>query len=282
MEVADVRVPSRHLLMTILSAADGVDAHKLKMGALYQMQLFKRTLITASFKSQNTKDPARPRPEELAQSLTPTETLDFDAPAFQEALAENDLRPRGNETELDFARRAFATLKSQLHYQYRADLDRRSSAVWKTRTSDCGGINGLFVSVMRANGIPARTLCGRWAQSAKAGDQLGGVPYAQWHVKCEFYLARVGWIPVDLSGAVQCAPSPDPGFAYFGSDHGDFITMHTDFDLMVDALQLGRQRILADQGFAYWVTGTGTMNGQSSHEFWEVRDIAGMSIAGRQ
>ena len=134
---------------------------------------------------------------------------------------------------------------------------------------------------MRANGIPARTLCGRWAQSAKDGEMLAGLPYAQWHVKAEFFLPRVGWIPADLSGAVQCAAAPDRGLAYFGSDHGDFITMHTDFDLIVDALQLGRQRIVADQGFAYWVTGSGSMAGQTNHEFWEVREIPPDSVARR-
>jgi hypothetical protein len=237
------------------------------------MQLFKRTLILANFKSRAHADLPKLTAPELTQSLLPTETLDFDAPAFQTALAENDLRPHANESELEFARRAFTTLKSQLHYEYHSDLDRHSSAVWQTTKSDCGGLNGLYVAVLRANGIPARNLCGRWAQSAKDGDMLGGVQYAQWHVKAEFFLRSVGWIPADLSGAVQCTPASDTGLVFFGSDRGDFITMHTDFDLQVDALQLGRQSIIADQGFAYWVTGVGSMKGQANHEFWQVHDI---------
>jgi transglutaminase-like putative cysteine protease len=278
-EVPDERIPSRKLAMAVFSAGDGSEQHKLTIGAYYRMQLFKRTLIGASFKSQGTSDASKVAPGEIAQALASTETLDFDTPAFQEAVAQNDLRPRPHELQLDFARRVFTTLKAQLHYEYRADLDRHASAVWHTGKSDCGGLNGLFVAVMRANGIAARTLCGRWAQSAKDGETLNGIPYAQWHVKAEFYLPRVGWIPADLSGAVECTAPTDSGLAYFGNDHGDFITMHTDFDLEVDALNLGRQHLVADQGFAYWVTGTGTMTGQTSHEVWEVRDISAMAQA---
>ncbi|HUO08775.1 MAG TPA: transglutaminase-like domain-containing protein [Phycisphaerae bacterium] len=279
MQVSDERVPSRKLLMALSSASAGDDSHTLKMGAFYRVQLFKRTLIDGSFKSQGLSDCCLAPPDELAPALAPTETLDFDTPAFQDAVAQNDLRPHPGEMELDFVRRVFTTLKTQLHYEYRADLERRSSAVWRTRTSDCGGLNGLFAAVLRANGIPARVLCGRWARSATDGEMLGGVPYAQWHVKAEFYLPRVGWIPADLSGAVQCTPHNDTGLAYFGNDHGDFITMHTDFDLEVDALRLGHQHILANQGFAYWVTGTGTMTGQSSHEIWKVRELSGVVAA---
>ncbi|MGN6369278.1 MAG: transglutaminase-like domain-containing protein [Phycisphaerae bacterium] len=276
MELPDMRVPSRRFLVAVSS---GESAHTFQIGAVYQLQLYKRTFIAGSFKSQPAAPASKALNAELAQALVASETLDFDTPAFQAALEQNDLRPHQDETELDFARRAFTTLRSQLHYEYRADLDRRSSAVWQSTKSDCGGINGLFVSVMRANGIPARTLCGRWARSSKDSDTLNGLPYAQWHVKAEFFLPRVGWIPIDLSGAVQCAPANDPGLAWFGSDRGDFITMHTDFDLMVDALRFGRQHIVADQGFAYWVTGTGNMNGHTSHETWQVRELAGIANA---
>jgi hypothetical protein len=278
MELSDMRVPSRHYFVAVSFAA-GDDAHKFQLGAVYQVQLYKRTFIAGSFKSQTAPPASKTLNAEIAQSLVASETLDFDTHAFQTALDQNDLRPHRDETELDFARRVFVALRPQLHYEYRADLDRRSSAVWQSTKSDCGGINGLYVSVLRANGIPARTLCGRWAKSAKDSDTLGGLPYAQWHVKAEFFLPRVGWIPVDLSGAVQCAPANDTGLAYFGSDRGDFITMHTDFDLMVDALRFGRQRIIADQGFAYWVTGTGSMTGHTSHETWQVRDLPGVANA---
>jgi len=279
MEIPDTRIPSRKLFVTVLSAGEGSDAHKLKIGAVYRLQLFKRTFIPAVFKSQPPADlPSLDSPE-ITQSLLPTETLDFDAPAFQTALVRNDLRPHYDESELDFARRAFTTLKSQLHYDYKLDMDRHSSFVWQAAKSDCGGINGLFVSVLRANGIPARNLCGRWAQSAKDGDTLGGIQYAQWHVKAEFFLRDVGWIPADLSGAVECSPANDSGLAFFAQDHGDFITMHTDFDLQVDALQFGKQNLIADQGFAYWVAGAGSMTGQINHEFWQVREIPAVVTA---
>jgi transglutaminase-like putative cysteine protease len=65
----------------------------------------------------------------------------------------------------------------------------------------CGDINGLFVALCRAAGIPARDAYGiRLAPSAFGYAQLGGksanLTGAQ-HCRAEVYLKGYGWVPMD-------------------------------------------------------------------------------------
>jgi len=63
--------------------------------------------------------------------------------------------------------------------------------------SDCGGLATLYVSILRANGIPARCLTGRSIDP--------NTP----HVKMDFYAEGVGWvpgIPPSPSGRIGRAP----------------------------------------------------------------------------
>jgi transglutaminase-like putative cysteine protease len=271
LEVADLRLPTRKLTLTALSGVEVERSHTLDVSSHHRVQLFRRTFLEGPApQNPSTANPGVPVPE-LAQALVPTETLDFDTPSFQAKLTDRALRPKPTENDLAFVRRVFTTLKGDLRYEYHPDLDRRSSQVWPAGKSDCSGINGLLVSVLRANGIPARTLCGRWARSAVPGETLGGVPYGQWHVKAEVYLRGVGWVPADLSGAVQ-RDAPGDGLAFFGHDDGNFLVMHTDFDLRIDTMGFGRRSVRTDQGFVYWVRGSGAMDGRVVHETWEVHD----------
>lgn len=65
----------------------------------------------------------------------------------------------------------------------------------------CADINSLFVGLCRAAGIPAREAYGmRVADSRqfKSLGRSGNVSKAQ-HCRAEFYLANVGWVPVDAA-----------------------------------------------------------------------------------
>jgi hypothetical protein len=55
----------------------------------------------------------------------------------------------------------------------------------------------VYVSALRANGIPARTLVGRWARSAEGTGQLDGQAWYQTHVKTEFFVSHPN---VEFSG----------------------------------------------------------------------------------
>src|SRR5687768_14898830 len=112
---------------------------------------------------------------------------DFDSPAFQQWLDDAGLRRRAGEPDLAFARRAHRAIATDFDYESRSDGDRRASAVAAAGKSDCGGLSVLFVSTLRANGVPARSLQGRWARDGEHGRMVGDIPFLQQHVKSEFF-----------------------------------------------------------------------------------------------
>jgi transglutaminase-like putative cysteine protease len=72
---------------------------------------------------------------------------------------------------------------------------------------------------MRASGIPARALYGRYIKDSdkywKDDDTI--------HVRAEFFAEDVGWVPVDVAAAT--GNNPDN---YFGQDSGDLLVLHFD------------------------------------------------------
>jgi transglutaminase-like putative cysteine protease len=166
-------------------------------------------------------------PQSREYNLRSSPMYDFEEETFTDWLEEEELYRRKNESELHFARRAFLTIKSEFEYDYQAEMNRCCSNVCEAGKSDCGGLSVLFASVMRANKIPARALAGCWAKSSKPDAKLNGVRYSQVHIKAEVYITDIGWIPIDMSSAINHDKTPE-GLHYFGNDPGDFLTMHVE------------------------------------------------------
>lgn len=235
----------------------------------YQATLHARKLIDSD------QEPPAVTPLTAAarkQSLAASNVLNFNARSFQQWLDDESLRRGKDESDIDFAKRALQSMRRQFKYEYRNEMDRRAAAVCKVGKSDCGGLSVVFVSILRANGVPARVLGGRWAESVKKAEKLGDVPYNQTHIKSEFFAAGVGWVPVDASFAIQHDMSKE-GLQYFGNDLGDFVVLHVDPDLVVDAGTFGKKTIEWMQTAGYWVSGPGNFNGSSVKEDWQVRTL---------
>jgi hypothetical protein len=194
--------------------------------------------------------------------------FDFESPAFQRWLDAHKLRRDPKETEIDFARRAFGELKDVFKYTYNEDMDRQASHVCEAGQSDCGGLATVLTSTLRANGIPARVLTGRWAMSSV--NEPGKAQYDQQHVKMEFFAQGVGWVPADPALAVAYDKSPE-GFRFFGDDPGDFVTMHVGNGMILDTFHFGRETIEWLQSPAFWAVGEGSFDGMSVKEKWQVR-----------
>jgi hypothetical protein len=209
--------------------------------------------------------------KERKASLLDGGHYDFKTGVFQQWLEAKSLHRSAGEGDLEFAFRTFRSIQSTCQYDYRPELDRHASVVCRDGRSDCGGLSTLFVSTLRANGIPARSLVGRWAQSARPREMPSGLAYYQAHVKAEFFATNVGWVPVDISSAVT-AGAPQASLRYFGNDPGNFLTMHVDPDLKVDTIHFGRQQFPVLQGIAYWVTGRGS-TGLTVAENWRVKEL---------
>jgi transglutaminase-like putative cysteine protease len=192
--------------------------------------------------------------------------------AFQAWMKKTGFVRKDGEGEVGFARRVFLGIRSAFTYEYTPDADRSAPAVCKAGKSDCGGLSSLFITVMRANRIPARTLCGRWAQSADPAEKLAGGVYYQWHVKAEFFAAGVGWVPVDMASGILHDKTAE-GLTYFGQDPGDFLAFHTDADLTVDTKLFGVEKVANFQSPVYWVNGDGELESMKATEGWVVEKL---------
>ncbi len=227
----------------------------------------------ASMEANDRRPAAAPLSAALTKAyLAANSLVDHEAPSFRAWLKSEGLRRGEQEGEVDFAYRVFTYLRSKLQYEYKEEMDRRVSHVCQSLQTDCGGMSCLFVGILRANGMPARVLVGRWAQSAESGAKLGGVAYYQTHVKAEFFVQGLGWVPVDLSAAVNAEPPQDPKW-FFGNDPGDFLVFHVDYDLQVDSIHFGTKTILSMQGIQYWAAGTGDFSNKEYRESWLVKPL---------
>ncbi len=207
--------------------------------------------------------------------LAANQLCDFQTPDFERLVAQHSLARRSDEGEVAYARRVFLALKHRLHYEYHSTMDRRATQVARTWSTDCAGMSVLFTTVMRAHAVPARVLAGRWARSSKPGAIVGDVQYYQQHVKAEFYADQLGWVPVDLSSAVEHDHSP-VGLQYFGRDQGDFLTIHLDPLVQIDTLHFGRQTFNWLQGVHYYASGKGTLRNKTIDEQWHVNWLGGV------
>lgn len=208
-------------------------------------------------------------PDDLAKYLAPSTTLDFKVTEFQNWLKSMQLIRRQDERDIDFAWRAYLLLRRSYTYMYDPKQDRRASSLCRIKSSDCGGLSGLFASTLRANGVPARLLVGRWLKIDAEADEPGN-GFGQVHAKSEFYAKNVGWVPVDMSIAVS-NPSDDP-LCSFGKFNGGFVVFHIDPDLVLNSIWFGKSEITWMQGPLYWVTGGGSLDGAKVTSYWQTRD----------
>ncbi|MBX9685785.1 MAG: transglutaminase-like domain-containing protein [Candidatus Obscuribacterales bacterium] len=207
--------------------------------------------------------------EEKALYLKPTKSLDFDNQDFQSWLSKHNLRKESSEKDIDFAWRTYQKIRRLYQYNYDPLQNRSASNICKCKSSDCGGLSYLFSSILRANGVAARPLIGRWLKKSGGADSADN-GYGQVHVKSEFFADSVGWIPVDMSFGVS---NPDgDGMAYFGHFAGDFITFHVDPDVYLDSFWFGKKEFPYLQNPAFWVTGSGNLSGLESKTYWQTRE----------
>ena len=190
---------------------NGNDAsHTVTAEADYEVTITRRTLEPGA-----ANPPVRRlTPAERSGFLAATTHFDFSTSRFQTWLRKQGLRRKSGERDLDFAYRAMESLVKT--HTYRAELwsNRSASAVCTSGWSDCGGLATIYVSILRANGIPARCLTGR------------SIDPNTTHVKMDFYADDVGWVPGDPAVAIG---SHRAG-AGFGREHFDMIIAH--FDLV--------------------------------------------------
>ena len=232
-------------------------------------RLFARRLVARGESAEPPSQETLPEPQR-SLALRATSQFDYSSKPVREWLSAQGLLREVQEGDVDYARRVFQVIARNFGYDYRGEQNRAASYVCTASKSDCGGLAALFVSALRSQGVPARTLAGRWAISARPGQRIGEVAYFQEHVKAEFFAQGIGWVPADLSSAVLHDQTAEK-LRYFGDDPGDFVTFHLDTGLVFDTRRFGRKTYTLLQRPSYWVTGSGSMQGAVTREDWTVR-----------
>jgi Transglutaminase-like superfamily len=212
-----------------------------------------RTTLTATICDQRlVKGP----PEHPVAPLTPaareaylsaTDTFDFHKAIVKKWMDDNHLWKRPNESRLDFVHRVYKQLRMHLPYST-ADGGRWvCSQILKVGFGECCRHGIVGTSILRANHIPARTVCGVWAIDPKSE---GG------HCWGEFFMDGVGWVPYDTTLGDDKASD-----GYFGRKTGEVLAGMVDFDWTFNAGTFGRQTVFAIDAFpGYWSHGKGDLN----------------------
>jgi transglutaminase-like putative cysteine protease len=112
---------------------------------------------------------------------------------------------RGAGTDLDKVRRIYDWVIASTYREPKTRGCGLGDIRWLLETGDMGGkcadINGLFVGLCRAAGVPARDAYGlRLAPSAFGYKELGGNPTnlkSAQHCRAEVYLQKYGWVAMD-------------------------------------------------------------------------------------
>jgi transglutaminase-like putative cysteine protease len=204
--------------------------------------------------------------DEKRLHLPPTEYYDFNNREFQRWLKKHGLDARVNESEVDFARRVLLVIYDTLKYQG-AEVSNQASVICREGKSHCGGLSSVFVSAMRANGIPARWLLGSWANSTTP-------PETPYHVLAEFYAEGIGWVPVDPAVAVYYHRDDREVMLEkcFGADSGNFLTTQVDHGFEFDPGTADKWTM--PWPFSATPTGRGSLAKWETVYDWKVVDLA--------
>lgn len=202
--------------------------------------------------------------------LSSTTQVDHAAKAFGEWLDAKKLRRTADEDEIAFAVRVVDALRADYRYRFDAALDKRASAVCRTDSADCAGLSYLLVGAMRANGIPARALVGRMAESRAPGSNPAQLEYDRPHIRAELYVPGVGWVPADPAFAVT-GGRRRPSSAFVGFDSGDLLVFHIDTDLLLPFPDKAREAQVLQVGPVFWTEGRGTFDATFGPTGWELK-----------
>ena len=105
----------------------------------------------------------------------------------------------------------------------------------KNKTGDCGNFSSVFISLLRAKGIPARHIVMIAPQKK------------EYHVRAEFYIPAYGWIPADPT-----FKNSDPSGDYFGKFTGTYVVMSFGINSLIKDPSGADYRAALMQSAFYW------------------------------
>ena len=130
-------------------------------------------------------------------------------------------------------RKVYDYLVDTMKYNYLAPGAGKGNAVWAcdSRTGDCTDFNSIFIGVCRWRGIPADHVFGLPIAPDKPE---GDIKYC--HCWAQYWVADVGWIPLDSSRANKF---PKDREYYFGTLGSTWVTLAHGRDVVLEPPQQG-------------------------------------------
>ena len=168
------------------------------------------------------------RPQDLGRYLRADRLVPIDG-KFRQL---SDEVTAGKASPLEKARAIYDYVFRTMKYDKSGEGWGRGDSLWAcdSRRGNCTDFHSVFISLMRAQGIPARFEIGFPLAEAPAGEIAG------YHCWAEFYLDQTGWVPVDISEAWKAPAKHD---YFFGSLDANRIRFSTGRDLTLEPRQAG-------------------------------------------
>jgi transglutaminase-like putative cysteine protease len=175
----------------------------------------------------------RPRIERvsLRRFLQPDRLVPIDG-KMKELAEENT---RGKEGTVEKAYALYDYVFRTLRYDKSGTGWGRGDSLWAcdAKRGNCTDFHSLFISMMRAEGIPARFEIGL-PLPPTSPDGEGEIP--GYHCWAEFYLNGLGWVPVDISEAWK---NPTKHDYFFGTVDANRVQFTIGRDLTLEPKQDG-------------------------------------------
>ncbi len=165
-------------------------------------------------------------PGNLARFLAPDRLVPTDGSIKELA----DGITRGKQGPLEKAHALYDYVFQTVRYDKSGTGWGRGDSLWvcKSKHGNCTDFHSLFISLARAEGIPARFEIGFPVPGATEGTIPG------YHCWAEFFLEDAGWVPVDISEAWK---DPKKHDYFFGSLDADRVQFSVGRDLTLQPKQ---------------------------------------------
>lgn len=251
--VRDFSPLMRTVYLSRLPVKEAINKDLIDVKVSYQAELIARKLVPATADMPVVKvEPLKEQEKNLY--LMEWGDVKFKDKEFQTWMENNKLIRQAGERDLDFARKVFRQINYKLDFDLAENMDRKSTAVSIMMKSDAGGISNLFVAILRANKVPARSLWGRMVMTAAEMEKQKIKGSNQMSVRCEFFSEDIGWVPADPGSALYSKKNKIDPDTCFGIDYAAFFSQHVDPNIDVhNPLSNKRINIIALQTPAYWI-----------------------------
>jgi transglutaminase-like putative cysteine protease len=171
-----------------------------------QYEVTRREYSRGDFHSLEKADRGSAAPSDLARFLQPDRLVPIDG-KIKELAGE---QTRGKQGTVERAYALYDYVFQTVRYDKSGTGWGRGDSLWvcDSKHGNCTDFHSLFISLARAEGIPARFEIGFPVPTATEGTIPG------YHCWAEFYASGVGWVPVDISEAWK---DPKKHDYFFGS-----------------------------------------------------------------